>query len=171
MVLCQDSPLILFTHIPLYRSPGASCGPLREKGTIPAARGIGYQTLLTPETSQLLLNELEPTLIFRYFFSLLPSSHRYFSRGTFPWLTNANTEIAGMTMTTANTPTFSTNDRSPKSPSSRSQSQWGSANQASNFCRSPARRTPMHICRARCPINSTRIVGCTARLYSLQSDS
>src|SRR5216683_8268549 len=89
--VCEDSPLILFTHIPLYRSPDANCGPLREKGTIPAVRGNGYQTLLTPETSELLLNELEPTLIFRYFLSPLPSSHRYFSRGTtFPWLTNAN---------------------------------------------------------------------------------
>jgi len=59
-----DVPLILFTHIPLYRFPGSNCGPLREKGSIPAVRGNGYQTLLTPETSELLLNELGPTLIF-----------------------------------------------------------------------------------------------------------
>ncbi|KAI9459089.1 Metallo-dependent phosphatase [Russula earlei] len=59
-----DAPLILFTHIPLYRLPGSSCGPLREKGSLPAVRGQGYQTLFTPETSQLLLNELQPTLIF-----------------------------------------------------------------------------------------------------------
>jgi len=56
--------LILFTHIPLFRSPQSSCGPLREKGTLPAVRGLGYQTQLTPETSELLFNELEPTLIF-----------------------------------------------------------------------------------------------------------
>jgi hypothetical protein len=68
--LCnEDAPLILFTHIPLYRFPGSNCGPLREKGSIPAVRGDGYQTLLTPETSQLLLNELGPTLIFRYLLS------------------------------------------------------------------------------------------------------
>ncbi|KAH9998519.1 Metallo-dependent phosphatase-like protein [Russula compacta] len=60
----SNAPLILFTHIPLYRSPESSCGPLRENGSIPAERGEGYQTLLSPETSQLLLNELHPTLIF-----------------------------------------------------------------------------------------------------------
>lgn len=63
---CQDAPLILFTHIPLYRPPNSNCGPLREKGYIPTAHGVGYQTLLTPETSQLLLDSLRPTLIFRY---------------------------------------------------------------------------------------------------------
>jgi hypothetical protein len=75
--------LILFTHIPLYRSPDSSCGPLREKGVIPAVRGEGYQTLFTPETSQLLLNELHPTLIFRY---LNPP----FSPTTFVLLTNTD---------------------------------------------------------------------------------
>lgn len=69
--LRKDARLILFTHIPLYRFPGSNCGPLREKGSIPAVRGDGYQTLLSPETSQLLLNELGPTLIFRYLLFLL----------------------------------------------------------------------------------------------------
>jgi hypothetical protein len=58
-------PLILFTHIPLYRPSDSNCGPLREKGIIPFVHGEGYQTLLNPETSQLLLDELQPTLIFR----------------------------------------------------------------------------------------------------------
>src|SRR6266404_5519059 len=61
-----DAPLILLSHIPLYRSPNASCGPLREKGSIPAVRGNGYQTQLSPETSRLLLEEFRPSLIFRY---------------------------------------------------------------------------------------------------------
>jgi ethanolamine phosphate phosphodiesterase len=72
----KDTPLILLSHIPLYRPPDSDCGPLREKGTIPAARGEGYQTLLSPETTYLLLNELRPTLIFRYFpliFSIVTS--------------------------------------------------------------------------------------------------
>jgi ethanolamine phosphate phosphodiesterase len=63
----KDTPLILFSHIPLYRPPYSDCGRLREKGSIPVARGEGYQTLLSPETSQLLLNTLRPSLIFRYF--------------------------------------------------------------------------------------------------------
>ncbi|KAH9961335.1 Metallo-dependent phosphatase-like protein [Russula dissimulans] len=58
-----DAPLILLTHIPLFRE-SSSCGPLREKGSLPAVRGLGYQTQYTPETSELLFNELEPTLIF-----------------------------------------------------------------------------------------------------------
>jgi hypothetical protein len=59
-------PLILFTHIPLYRPSDSNCGPLREKGVIPYERGEGYQTSLSPETSRLLLDELSPTVIFRY---------------------------------------------------------------------------------------------------------
>lgn len=68
-------PLILFTHIPLYRPSDSDCGPLREKGNIPYVRGEGYQTLLSPETSQRLLDELSPALIFRFrFLNLTPPS-------------------------------------------------------------------------------------------------
>ncbi|KAI9442239.1 Metallo-dependent phosphatase-like protein [Lactarius indigo] len=59
-----DAPLILLSHIPLYRSSNSSCGPLRERGSIPAVRGNGYQTQLSPETSKLLLEEFRPSLIF-----------------------------------------------------------------------------------------------------------
>ncbi|KAI9463657.1 Metallo-dependent phosphatase-like protein [Lactarius psammicola] len=59
-----DAPLILLSHIPLYRFSNSSCGPLRERGTIPAVRGNGYQTQLSPETSRLLLEEFRPSLIF-----------------------------------------------------------------------------------------------------------
>jgi hypothetical protein len=62
--LVADTPLILFTHIPLYRPSDSNCGPFREKGIIPYARGNGYQTLLSPETSRLLLDKLSPTVIF-----------------------------------------------------------------------------------------------------------
>jgi hypothetical protein len=53
-VLCKDTPLILFTRLLLYRSPISNCGPHCEKGVIPSVRGTGegYQTMLTPETSQ-----------------------------------------------------------------------------------------------------------------------
>jgi hypothetical protein len=70
VVLGKDLPVILFSHIPLYRDPGSNCGPRREKGFIPAVRGDGYQTLLSRETTELLLNELGPTLVFRYLHSL-----------------------------------------------------------------------------------------------------
>lgn len=65
--LRPDAPLILLSHIPLYRLPNSSCGPLRERGSIPAVRGNGYQTQLSLETSRLLLEEFRPSLIFRYF--------------------------------------------------------------------------------------------------------
>jgi len=42
--LYKDTPLILFTHIPLYRPSDSNCGPLHEKGIIPYVRGKGYQT-------------------------------------------------------------------------------------------------------------------------------
>ena len=70
-ILRPDAPLILFSHIPLYRSPDSSCGSLRERGSIPDVRGDGYQTQLSLETSQLLLKEFRPSLIFRYRFSFV----------------------------------------------------------------------------------------------------
>jgi hypothetical protein len=66
--LLPDAPLILLSHIPLYRFPNSSCGPLRERGSIPAVRGNGYQTQLSLETSRMLLEEFRPSLIFRYFY-------------------------------------------------------------------------------------------------------
>ena len=66
--LRPDAPLILFSHIPLYRSPDSSDDSLRERGLIPDVRGDGYQTQLSLETSQLLLKEFRPSLVFRYFF-------------------------------------------------------------------------------------------------------
>ncbi|KAI0633365.1 Metallo-dependent phosphatase-like protein [Trametes polyzona] len=58
-----DRP-ILFTHVPLSRPEGTSCGPLRERGTIRQGRGLGYQNLLTPQVSQFLLHSIRPSIIF-----------------------------------------------------------------------------------------------------------
>ncbi|GJJ06641.1 hypothetical protein Clacol_000835 [Clathrus columnatus] len=55
---------LLFTHIPLWRSDGASCGPLREYGNIRRGVGKGYQSLLGKETSNFLLQNLDPSAIF-----------------------------------------------------------------------------------------------------------
>ena len=103
--LYKDTPLILFTHIPLYRPSDSNCGPLRENGIIPYRRGEGYQTLLNPETSRLLLDELSPTVIFRYLSYTLPfitprTAHEYWT--------------VVMTTTIVNILTPLANDASPK---------------------------------------------------------
>ena len=59
-----EEPRILFSHIPLARPEGASCGPLREHGRISKGAGPGYQNLLGSETSRFLLDELNPSIIF-----------------------------------------------------------------------------------------------------------
>ncbi|ORX39017.1 Metallo-dependent phosphatase-like protein [Kockovaella imperatae] len=56
-------PKILLSHIPLARPEKASCGPLREHGRIAKGAGPGYQNLLGRETSQFLLEELQPSLV------------------------------------------------------------------------------------------------------------
>ncbi|KAJ8489043.1 hypothetical protein ONZ51_g3152 [Trametes cubensis] len=55
---------ILFTHVPLFRPDGTSCGPLRERGTIRQGSGLGYQNLLSPQASQFLLQSIRPAVIF-----------------------------------------------------------------------------------------------------------
>ena len=62
----HEHPVILFTHIPLSRPDGASCGPLRERGNIRRGVGRGYQNLLGRETSKFLLDSTSPAVIFRY---------------------------------------------------------------------------------------------------------
>ena len=56
---------ILFTHVPLSRPEGTSCGPLRERGTIRQGRGLGSQNLLSPQASQFLLQTVRPAIVFR----------------------------------------------------------------------------------------------------------
>ncbi|KIL68825.1 hypothetical protein M378DRAFT_70399 [Amanita muscaria Koide BX008] len=60
----DQQPLILLSHIPLSRPITASCGPLREKGTIHRNVGHGYQSMLGKQTTQFLLKTLRPSLIF-----------------------------------------------------------------------------------------------------------
>ncbi|GAB1521525.1 hypothetical protein RhiTH_004622 [Rhizoctonia solani] len=57
-------PRILFTHIPLSRSALATCGPLRERGSIQRGAGVGYQNLLGRHTSQFLLDNIKPLVVF-----------------------------------------------------------------------------------------------------------
>ncbi|TFK54090.1 Metallo-dependent phosphatase [Heliocybe sulcata] len=55
---------VLFTHIPLHRPDGSSCGPLRERGTIRRGAGLGYQNTLSEPASRFLLDRVQPILIF-----------------------------------------------------------------------------------------------------------
>ncbi|KAF8161232.1 hypothetical protein B0H34DRAFT_796052 [Crassisporium funariophilum] len=60
----DPSYVILLSHIPLSRSETASCGPLREKGTIRRGAGPGYQSMLGKQTTNFLLRNLSPLIIF-----------------------------------------------------------------------------------------------------------
>lgn len=66
----QLGPVILFSHIPLHRAESKKCGPLRERGTIHRGVGLGWQKTLGKQTSSFLLEQLRPTIIFRYALSL-----------------------------------------------------------------------------------------------------
>ncbi|KAI0074382.1 hypothetical protein K474DRAFT_1665492 [Panus rudis PR-1116 ss-1] len=57
-------PTILFTHIPLHRPESASCGPLRERGSIHRGVGPGYQNTLGKKTTEYILTAIRPGLVF-----------------------------------------------------------------------------------------------------------
>ncbi|KAG6836854.1 hypothetical protein H0H93_002295 [Arthromyces matolae] len=57
----DQNPLILLSHIPLARPDSASCGPLREKGTIRRGVGHGYQNTLGKQTTAFLLQSIRPS--------------------------------------------------------------------------------------------------------------
>ncbi|KAF8070585.1 hypothetical protein FPV67DRAFT_1487920 [Lyophyllum atratum] len=59
-----DNPLFLLSHIPLARPDSASCGPLREKGTIRRGVGHGYQNTLGKQTTAFLLKALQPSAVY-----------------------------------------------------------------------------------------------------------
>lgn len=61
----HTDPVILFSHIPMYRHDGKSCGPLREKGTLRPGVGPGYQNTLEKHASKRLLEALKPIAVFR----------------------------------------------------------------------------------------------------------
>ncbi|KAG6813544.1 hypothetical protein H0H92_009936 [Tricholoma furcatifolium] len=60
----DEKPLILLTHIPLARPDSASCGPLREQGTIRRGVGHGYQNTLGKQTTAFLLQSLQPSAVY-----------------------------------------------------------------------------------------------------------
>ncbi|TFK73948.1 hypothetical protein BDN72DRAFT_813488 [Pluteus cervinus] len=60
----SHQPVILLSHIPLYRPEAASCGSLREVGTIRRGVGVGYQSTLGKQTTEFLLESLHPAIVF-----------------------------------------------------------------------------------------------------------
>lgn len=61
----KTHPVVLFTHVPLFRPDSAKCGPLRESGTIRRGAGPNYQSTIGKDVSALLLDHLHPTVVFR----------------------------------------------------------------------------------------------------------
>ncbi|KAJ7497439.1 hypothetical protein FB451DRAFT_1017458 [Mycena latifolia] len=57
-------PTFLLSHIPLARPDTATCGPLREKGSIRRGVGHGYQNTLGKQTTSFLLQTLRPSVVF-----------------------------------------------------------------------------------------------------------
>ncbi|KAI7863938.1 Metallo-dependent phosphatase-like protein [Spinellus fusiger] len=59
-------PRILMTHVPLYRSPDAECGPHRQSHsrTLRDGAGFQYQNLVSPDLSQQILEHVQPVLVF-----------------------------------------------------------------------------------------------------------
>ncbi|KAG5652395.1 hypothetical protein H0H81_005152 [Sphagnurus paluster] len=60
----DNNPVFLLSHIPLARPDSASCGPLREKGTIRRGVGHGYQNTLGKQTTAFLLKSLQPSAVY-----------------------------------------------------------------------------------------------------------
>lgn len=60
----SEEPVVLFTHIPLFRPDTATCGPLRERGSIHRGVGFGYQNTLGQQTSEYILKGLRPVAVF-----------------------------------------------------------------------------------------------------------
>jgi hypothetical protein len=67
-VSSSQFPTIILSHIPLYRSGEANCGPMRERGSaIPLQAGYQYQNVLTPLISHDIVKHLtaeEITMIY-----------------------------------------------------------------------------------------------------------
>ncbi|KAL4074232.1 Metallo-dependent phosphatase-like protein [Scleroderma yunnanense] len=60
----HDKPVILLSHIPLSRPARQSCGTFREKGSIRAGAGHGYQNMLGKQTTEFILKTLQPSVVF-----------------------------------------------------------------------------------------------------------
>lgn len=74
----EHHPTILFSHIPLARPDTASCGPLREKGTIRRGVGAGYQNTLGKRTTNWIFRNIRPCIIFRFVSLVLVLTHHLF---------------------------------------------------------------------------------------------
>jgi ethanolamine phosphate phosphodiesterase len=60
-VASSQFPTIVLSHVPLFRSGDADCGPLRERGSsIPLHAGYQYQNVLTPLISADIIKHLTP---------------------------------------------------------------------------------------------------------------
>jgi hypothetical protein len=58
-------PRILLTHIPLYRTDGTSCGPLRESNQgIRVGKGYQYQNVLMPDLTKKVVDIIRPLAVF-----------------------------------------------------------------------------------------------------------
>ncbi|KAJ9615733.1 hypothetical protein H2200_001810 [Cladophialophora chaetospira] len=68
LVTSSQFPTIVLSHVPLYRSGEANCGPMRERGSaIPLQAGYQYQNVLTPLVSHDIVKHLtaeEITMIY-----------------------------------------------------------------------------------------------------------
>ncbi|GAA5942397.1 putative lipid phosphatase CDC1 [Sporobolomyces koalae] len=64
----EHLPRILFTHVPLHRPPGTSCGPLRESNRfengIRDGFGTGYQNLVPLHETEWVLSRIKPEKVF-----------------------------------------------------------------------------------------------------------
>lgn len=61
----EDKPRILLTHVPLFRDADHPCGKNREsKKPLPYIKGYQYQTMVTPEVSQIILGAVRPEAVF-----------------------------------------------------------------------------------------------------------
>ncbi|KAL5523938.1 hypothetical protein ACEPAG_8111 [Sanghuangporus baumii] len=60
----SEEPVVLFSHIPLFRPDTAGCGPLREKGNIRRGVGPGFQNMLMRDTTRYILRYVRPTVVF-----------------------------------------------------------------------------------------------------------
>lgn len=61
----KSKPRILLTHIPLYRDPGLSCGPLRESSYFDVnGHGYQYQNSVEQSLSKEILGKIQPDITF-----------------------------------------------------------------------------------------------------------
>lgn len=60
-----EKPRILLTHVPLFRPKGSNCGSDREHGEdLSYTKGFQYQTQITPEVTNNILEAIQPTVVF-----------------------------------------------------------------------------------------------------------